>query len=72
MRQKNLYRKIKEAVNSGVLDEQFSVEMINQRLNNLLAKSSAFLAKHAKGNRGDYSEMFIRKEKGKYILNPTY
>lgn len=58
---------IKEGLLKG-MNEHFSVADVNLFCNNLLGKSAAFLPKHCKGNPGNYSVFFERKEKGRYSL----
>lgn len=69
---KDLYKKIKKGVSSGVLSPTFSVNDVNQSLNNLLGSSPSFLSKHCIGNPDKNSEMFIRQSRGVYKLNPNF
>ncbi|MFA5850402.1 MAG: hypothetical protein WC833_11030 [Bacteroidales bacterium] len=62
MRQKNLIQQIRNAVNTGIVKEQF-----NSKDFPFLSKSPSFLAKHAVGNGHD-SEYFVRIALGLYKL----
>ncbi len=62
MKEPNLTQRIRDAVNSGMVKEQFKSKDFS-----FLSKSPGFIAKHSVGN-GQYSEHFIRVERGLYKL----
>lgn len=70
MRQSVLHKKICDAVKAGILIEPFDVKAVNNKVNNILKNSPAFLSKHRIGNPGGYSERFKRVKPGFYqVIN---
>ncbi len=59
-------RKIREAVRSGALGQQFTPEDVNRKLK--IDWAGTFLPKHRKGNPGGYTVLFVRVERGVYRL----
>lgn len=62
------YQTIKQAVQSGKLQQPFNVQDVNTCCNNLLAKSPSFLSKHNLGNPGSNRAYFKRICRGCYEI----
>jgi hypothetical protein len=69
MQTSKIHETIKTAVSKRILKEPFSVNDINRHCKDLLSNSKSFLSKHCKDNPGNKTIFFIRKMRGKYILN---
>lgn len=69
MRMSKFVEDIRNAVRSGSLKEPFRASDVKAACPGW-AKStySVFLAKHRRGNPGDYTEYFVRHSRGLYIL----
>jgi hypothetical protein len=59
-------RRIREAVRSGALGQQFTPKDVNRTLK--INWAGTFLPKHRKGNPGGYTVLFVRVERGVYKL----
>lgn len=62
-----IFTKIQTAVNSGKLNEPFSVSDVNA-VTNALINSPSFLSKHAKNNPKNYTVYFKRVKRGYYKI----
>lgn len=58
--------KIRQAVKSGSLPEEFTPLKVNEFLK--IDWAGTFLPKHRVGNPGGYTELFIRARRGWYRL----
>jgi hypothetical protein len=61
-------RKTREAVRNGRLPPTFRPKDVNAVLG--IHWAGTFLPKHREGNPGDYTELFVRVDKGLYRLKP--
>jgi hypothetical protein len=59
-------RRIREAVRSRALGQQFTPEDVNRKLK--IDWAGTFLPKHRKGHPGGYTVLFVRVERGVYKL----
>jgi hypothetical protein len=68
-----IYTSIVNAVENGSLNEPFSVTDFRRTCRGFAYNTyTTFLAKHRKGNPGNYSEMFIRVSEGVYKLKRPF
>ena len=59
-------RRIRDAVRTRRLPEEFTPAIVNNSLN--ISWAGTFLPKHRVGNPGGYTELFVRIGKGLYRL----
>jgi hypothetical protein len=64
--ERDTIRRIREAVRSGALRQQFTPEDVNRTLK--IEWAGTFLPKQRKGNPGGYTVLFVRIERGLYRL----
>ncbi len=64
--EKETARKIREAVHSGKLPQQFTPAQVNKALN--IDWAGKFLPKHRVGNPRNETELFVRIRPGLYRL----